>query len=174
MPKFQPFNENVEVNGETVLSVLAGMGSFKDSALKILEENGINSPRPGNWYKQKDWLNSFRDIAQKVGPLTLYTIGQKIPENAQFPPEIDDINKALSSIDVAYHMNHRGGEIGKYSYTKTGEKSAQIAATNPYPSDFDRGIIEAMAKRFKPRGSFPKVTQTGNDTSDTVTYTIAW
>ena len=153
MKTFVASSPKVEVNGETIHSVIDGMGVFKATALKILSESGISDPLPGQWYGQQLWLNAFKTIAEKVGDSTLYNIGQKIPENAKFPPEIDDIHKALSAIDVAYHMNHRNGEIGEYKYEKTGERSAKITCTNPYPDEFDKGIIYQMGKKFAPAGA---------------------
>jgi hypothetical protein len=88
-----------------------------------------------------------------LGQNTLFSIGMKIPENANFPPEIESLEKALQSIDVAYHMNHRNGEIGHYRYESVGPKSVKMVCQNPYPCAFDRGIITAMAKRFKPKDS---------------------
>ena len=38
MAQFRAFAPAVEVNGETVLSVVDGMGSFKAGAMKILDE----------------------------------------------------------------------------------------------------------------------------------------
>jgi hypothetical protein len=152
MAMFKAYASKVEVNGETVLSVVDGMGAFKTRALQILAECGIKDPTPGQWYPQQAWLDAFKRIAETIGSNTLYSIGLKIPENAQFPPQIDDVHKALAAIDVAYHMNHRNGEIGHYQYQKAGETNAVVNCPNPYPCDFDRGIIEAMVRKFKPRG----------------------
>jgi hypothetical protein len=148
MKTFVASSLKVEVNGETIYSVVDGMGAFTASANKILSDNGINNPEPGKWYNQQAWLNSFKQIAEKVGKITLFNIGLKIPENAIFPPEIDNIHKALASIDVAYHMNHRGGEIGYYKYEQTGEYSGIVTCNNPYPDEFDKGIITAMCRKF--------------------------
>lgn len=148
MKLFQASSSNVEVNGETIYSVIDGMGAFKATALKILKGNGIDDPQKGSWYKQQNWLNAFLEISEKVGALTLFNIGLSIPKNAKFPPEINDIHKGLSSIDIAYHMNHRGGEIGNYKYEKINETSARIICDNPYPDDFDKGIITAICRKF--------------------------
>jgi len=150
MKVFVASTEQVEVNGETVYSIIDGMGAFKAKALKILAASGIIDPKPGQWYKQQAWLNAFKLIAEEIGSLTLYSIGQKIPNNAKFPPGIDNIHKALASIDVAYQMNHRNGFIGNYHYEKTGENSAKITCTGPYPDIFDKGIISSMTARFNP------------------------
>jgi hypothetical protein len=166
MVQFKAFARDVEVNGEAVLSVVDGMGMFRTRALNILAKHGISEPKAGEWYPQQAFLDSFRAISETIGTVTLAAIGRKIPDNANFPPDLDDIEKALKGIDVAYHMNHRLAEeplfnprtgkmregIGHYGYERIAEKEVRMVCNNPYPCDFDRGIIEAMAQRFKPAG----------------------
>ena len=70
--------------------------------------------------------------------------------------------------------------IGHYGYEKAGETSAVMTCGNPYPCDFDRGIIDAMARAFKPADSlFIKVRH--DDTqpcrkngADACTYRVQW
>ena len=50
-------------------------------------------------------------------------------------------------------MSHRGGDVGSYDFQSTGPRSAKMVCRNPYPCELDRGIIEAMATRFKPDDS---------------------
>ena len=165
---------------QTVLSVVDGMGVFGESARDILKKNGITDPQPGTWYKQQDWLNAFRQISEQVGKATLFAIGKKIPENAQFPPQINNLETALNGIDMAYHMNHRKGEIGHYLVKSYANQSAVMVCENPYPCDFDRGIIVAMATRFKPETSlYIRVTHDDSQPcrkkgDDSCTYKIAW
>lgn len=194
MAQFIAFNSDVEVNGETVLSIVDGMGIYKDKAIVFLSDNGIVNAQPGEWYSQQAWLDAFKTISEVTGAFTLFNIGKKIPENAQFPPEIDNIEKALSAIDVAYHMNHRlNGEvlfnpgtgemkegIGHYGYEKVEDKLVRMVCDNPYPCDFDRGIIEAMAQQFKP-ADCPLVMVQHDDSQpcrkkgdDSCTYIIKW
>lgn len=153
MALFKAFAPNVEVNGETILSVVDGMRIFKSGAYRILEKSGISDPAPGNWYPQQAWLNAFKEISDNLGAKTLFNIGKSIPANANFPPGIDTIDKALAAIDMAYNMNHRGGEIGCYKYKKMNDRMGKMLCENPYPCDFDIGIITAMAERFKPADS---------------------
>lgn len=174
MAVFESFSPGVEVNGETVRSIVAGTGAFKDQAFKILEEDGIGDPRPGQWYSQQSFLDAFKAITQKLGPATSFNIGKSIPENAQFPPGIDSIHKALSSIDVAYHMNHRGGEIGTYKYETIGENAAKMTCNTPYPCDFEMGIVEATATKFKPPGALVVVRQNAASSGDTCVFDITW
>jgi hypothetical protein len=98
----------------------------------------------------------------------LAEIGSRIPQIAQFPPGIDSLPAALASLDAAYHLNHRvNGRImfdvvtgtitegiGHYSCTLDEEaRSAKMSFDNPYPCDFDRGILLGMGKRFARRVS---------------------
>jgi hypothetical protein len=179
MAQFKAFSASVEVNGETVLSIVDGMGAMKSMAMAILEKNGIKDPKPGQWFKQQSWLNAFKQISESIGANTLSQIGQKIPENAQFPPDIDSIEKALAAIDVAYHMNHRNGEIGNYNYKANGPGKALMNCANPYPCDFDRGIIVSMARRFAAKSANVRVVH--NDSklcrkngAESCTYAVAW
>ena len=180
MAQFKAFAPSVEVNGETVLSVVNGMGIYKKQSIEFLEKNGINNPQPGQWYSQQAWLNAFKEISETIGPKTLFAIGKAIPENAKFPPEIDSIEKGLSAIDVAYHMNHRGGEIGHYKFESTGYNSGKMVCKNPYPCEFDKGIIESMAQKFKPKDSIMAFVEHDNSQpcrkkgADSCTYLISW
>ncbi len=190
---FQAINPKVEVNGETVLSVIEGMGFAKTAAITALSDNGIVDPKPGQWYLQQSWLNAFKDISEKIGGATLKSIGKSIPENAQFPPEIDSIEKALFAIDVAYHMNHRlNGKplfdpatgkmiegIGHYKAEKKSATVITITCDNPYPDEFDFGIIDTMARKFPKNATFIKVQQLADCDSRTKgakssTFEVSW
>lgn len=192
MAQFKALNPEMEVNGQTVLSIVNGLGEMKSMGLRILKRNNIHDPEPHNWYSQQDWLNAFKYFAEKVGPNTLFLIGNSIPENADFPADIDNIEKALPSLDIAYHMNHRlNGEqlfnpengqmkegIGHYLHKKIDDNKAEIICDNPYPCDFDMGIIDAIAKKFKYDGSFTKVVHAygscRKNGDDHCRYVVSW
>ncbi|MGA2929274.1 MAG: hypothetical protein ABSG43_25455 [Solirubrobacteraceae bacterium] len=63
MAQFKAFAPGVQVNGESVLSVVDGMGAFKSKAEKILAQNTIVDVKPGCWYSQQAWLDAFKDIS---------------------------------------------------------------------------------------------------------------
>jgi hypothetical protein len=155
-------------------------GCLKKGAADILSRNGIENPTAGTWYPQQNWLNAFKEIAEKVGFSSLFVIGKAIPESAKFPPDIDSLEKALSAIDIAYHMNHKNGDIGFYRFEKTSPTSGKILCNNPYPCDFDMGIIKAMCQRFKDKDTLSVLVD--HDTKcacrktggDSCTYNISW
>jgi hypothetical protein len=170
--QFVPFVSGVEVNGQTVFSIVDGMGDFAQLASKFLLAEGIGTRGPagivkidpGAWYSQAAWLRAFQNIAKQIGDPVLYRIGLAIPKNAKFPPWVKDVESAVRSIDVAYHMNHRNGGaelfnpqngamsegIGHYGCDPVPGRTMIVSICNtPYPCHFDRGIITAMAERFQ-------------------------
>ncbi|MFW9997033.1 MAG: hypothetical protein ACFFD4_33630 [Candidatus Odinarchaeota archaeon] len=185
MAQFVANDRNVLVNGRTIMSIVDGMGLFSSLVEYFFHRAGL--PRPceivadeNHWYPQQKWLDAFRLISEKVGAKTLFLIGKKIPENAAFPPDINNIEAALESINIAYHMNHknyREGGIGSYGYEKTpGKNEAIMVCDNPYPCDFDLGIITAMAKRFS---RWAIVTHDDSQPcrkhgAESCTYTVTW
>jgi hypothetical protein len=170
--QYKAFEPGIEVNGQTVYAIVDGFHVSKKLPSQILlaegigtaDASGIVQVDPAAWYSQEAWLRAFERIAKEVGAPNLLAIGLKIPENAKFPPTIIDIKSAIASIDVAYHLNHRkqgrvmfdepSGTmlegIGHYGYEPVVGKRAIISrCENPYPCDFDRGILTAMARRFE-------------------------
>jgi len=178
MAQYVSIDRNVRVSGSAVLAIVEGMGANKTTALRILKENGIVDPQREKWYPQQAWLDAFRRIAEHIGQETLRAIGEKIPGTALWPPTISDVGEALASIDVAYHMNHFGGEIGHYRFERTGERSGRMVCDNPYPCAFDFGIVRATARRFAPNGVIPIVKHDAHGCrqkgGDSCTYLVSW
>jgi hypothetical protein len=171
--QFKAFEPGIEVSGECVGSMVDGFRKYPTIALKYLSKHGLvktSGPRAGEvdrtaWFPLESWLSAYEGISSEIGLNSLYACGRSIPDNAVFPPNVKDVISAVSSIEVAYHMNHRkGGKImfdpatgmflegiGHYRVeAMPAEKRLICVCENPYPCDFDRGIVAAMANRFEP------------------------
>ena len=193
MAQFIAFNTNVEVNKQTVLSVVNSMETGKQSRLEILLENGIN-PEEKEWFNQQKWLNALKTISDTLGEMNLFLIGKAIIENAQLPP-INNLEEALRGIDVGFPMNHRlngkvmfdfeTGEmlsgIGNYKLVEfdAENQTAVMCCNNSYPSRFDEGIITQFVRKFKPPYSSEEITlDTTKETrlkgGDSCTFLISW
>jgi len=197
--QFRQFEKDIEVNGQTVYAIIDGFKLLKSIAYKCLTDVGIGTVEkdgtvrinPSAWYSQEAWLKAFESISKGIGNTVLYQIGLTIPKNAKFPPWVADIDSAIKSIDIAYHMNHRkhGKEmfdtvtgrmtegIGHYGYQRVeGQNMIISVCENPYPCDFDRGILTFMATKFQPQA------EVKHDDSkpcrkkgqDSCTYIIVW
>jgi len=182
MAQFKAFAPNVQVLGQTILSIVTAVPSGQEERKQILAKNGIASIQTDKWYSQEAYLNAFKEIADSIGPSTLFAIGKAVPENAKFPPQIDSLEKALNAVDMAYKMNHKGGDIGFYKVTSFDDKqrTATVECKNPYPSEFDRGLFTTMLRRFKPVNSikYDVVLDTTKPTriagADSCTFKIIW
>jgi hypothetical protein len=166
------FEPGIEVNGICVESIVDAFKLFPSVALKRLLDHGIGTLRGKEiyvdrqaWYPIQNWLAAHDAIAETVGGRALFQVGQYIPRHAPLPPGINDIHSALGSVDAAYHMNHRKkgkvmfdpatgeklGGIGSYGYAPAdrGERKITSVCDNPYPCDFDRGLLAGFAQRFE-------------------------
>jgi len=183
MATYDAFDENVEVNGKTVLTVVEeAMGKFsaqyRRHAIDALAEEGITDPTPDEWYPQQAWLNAFETIATDLEPHILDRLGAQIPEVANWPTAIETISEGLRSIDDAYQRNHRGGDIGYYQFSRTDDQSGEVVCYNPYPCPFDRGLIRGVAQQYATVDEFVFIEETGDacrrEGADMCTYTVHW
>jgi hypothetical protein len=183
MVPYEAFDQDVEVKGQTVLRVVeTAMGRFseeyRDRANAALAEEDIVDPDPDEWYLQQAWLNAFETIADDLEPHVLDRLGEQLPSIAAWPTDIDTVPDALGSIDDAYQRNHRGGDIGFYRFTQTGDRVGDVTCHNPYPCPFDRGLIRGVAKQYAPVDAFVFIEETGDDCrregGDACTYTVHW
>jgi hypothetical protein len=190
---------DIEVSGNALASMVEGFGVFRSLALKHLNEHGLSLHVTGKepsvditqWYPMRSCLEAFKEIVARVGPNVMFDIGLSVPKNAKFPPSIGDVDAAIRSLDVAYHMNHRkGGKpmfnlatgekiegIGHYGYRRVPDEAAIISeCDNPYPCALDLGILTAIARKFAPR-SLVEHVQAGpcrSQGGDRCSYLISW
>ena len=162
---------DIEVPGHGILSFMDALQFFQSIGKSILNQEKIGKLVDGNyviepdvWYPMENMLTILQIVKAKTGPNTLKQVGYKTPENVQFPPDIDSIHKAIQSINIAYHLNHRKagipmfnqatgqmtGGIGHYGYEAVPNSKKIISVcANPYPSEYDEGILQAMARKFE-------------------------
>lgn len=196
--QFRTLEPGIEVNGQTVYTIVDGFRLFRRLASAVLQCEGIGRMRSdgdleidrSGWYPQEAWLRAFERIAEEAGTGALQTIGRQIPENAIFPPTVVDVPTAIESVDIAYHLNHRkGGEImldqrtgakldgiGNYDCARVGGREIMSRCNTPYPCDFDRGILLAMARKFERHARVEHVDWAGcrKHGRDACTYQITW
>lgn len=183
MAMYEAFGEDVEVNGETILTVVDdALARFSETyrarAHEALAENGIGDPSPGEWYPQQAWLDALRTIADSLEPHLLDRLGGQLPDVADWPSGLAGVEAGLRSIDDAYRRNHRGGEIGSYRFEPVDEEAGTVTCRTPYPCAFDRGLVRAVAQRYAPVRAFVFVEERGDECrregADACTYTVYW
>jgi hypothetical protein len=197
--QFKAFEAGIEVYGVSINAIVEAFKLFPSIALKRLAAHGIGTTRRNGevdidtegWYAQQAWLDAFKDIANSVGAQALFQIGRHVPKHAVFPPTVTDIHSGIKSINVAYHMNHRKfglamfepstgtmlDGIGQYGYADSGRNTIKSVCENPYPCEFDHGILTAIAQRFEKRARVDHDPEAGcraKTSGRSCTYHIAW
>jgi hypothetical protein len=144
----------VEVQGHVVKALLDSVEIVRPEVLRILGTHGITASSPRPWYPLADVLCCLRDVQARVGLVTVRAIGQQVPKHTAFPPHITSFAMALFQMNAAYRTNHRGeGDIGGYHHEPVDGQSSRMRCDNPYPCEFNQGVLESLHSRFSGRGS---------------------
>ena len=79
--QFKVFEPEVEVNGPTVYSIIAGLGYFTNLSRRFFVRAGIGTVvnkelqiDMNGWYSQELYLSAFENIANTVGNRVLFSI----------------------------------------------------------------------------------------------------
>lgn len=183
MTSYEAFDPAVEVHGQTILTVVDDAlvrfsESYRQVAREALADHGIEDPSPDEWYPQQAWLDTFEAIADETEPHLLDRLGEQIPEVSEWPTNVSGVEAGLRAINDAYRMNHRGGDIGSYTFEPVDDTTGRMACHTPYPCPFDRGLIRAVARQNAPVEAFVFVEERGDECrragGDTCTYTVSW
>ncbi len=152
---FRALSPRVEVWGTSMLGVLQAVRDLGVSPRELdglLQLHRLPQPEPEGWYAQSDYLALLETLGRRHGMAWLRGLGRQVPRTSMFPPEIRSLERALRTLDVAYHMNHRGGPIGGYLYEGQGHFAGRIHCDTPYGCDFDLGILQGLVDRFHSTG----------------------
>lgn len=184
MTQFVPFADGVEVSSQVLRAFVDGFPQgLKEQGVRVLKTHGLELGEGERFFSLEVFLKSMKQIQGSMGPDILYFIGKRIAHNSILPPGIVSIESALQSIDVAYHMNHRGGEIGVYKDSPLeGDglmERGVLECRNPYPCAFDKGVIEGFAERFQANATSEILVreQEGGcrkKGDDTCYYNVSW
>ena len=194
------FEPGIELSGLIVGPIVDAFKLFPSVAVKGLLAHGIGALKGKDmvvdrqaWYPIEKWLAAFDAFATTVGPRALFQIGQQIPKYAD-PSQlahVTDIAAGIASIDVGYHMQHRKNGrlmfdpatgqtlpgIGTYaSKAEPGQRRITAVCEDPYPCEFDRGLLLGFATKFEKlaRVAHDDRTPCRKDGARSCTYQISW
>ncbi|OJH39802.1 hypothetical protein BON30_19650 [Cystobacter ferrugineus] len=113
----------------------------------------MSASSPRSCYPLADVLRCLEVIQERVGRVTVRAMGQQVPRHTAFPPHITSFAMALFLMNTAYLGNHQGAEdIGGYHHELVDGQSSRMRCDNPYPCDFNQGVLEGLHARFTGRG----------------------
>ena len=66
--------------------------------------------------------------------------------------------------------------IGHYAFRRDGPRSGVMVCNTPYPSDFDRGIVAGVARKFRPNATvvIDETKPSRKRGAHSCSYIIAW
>lgn len=185
----------IEVGGVSIGAVIDAFQQYPSIVTKYLTQYGLGGKQGqidrSAWYGLDKWLAVYNAIAKDVGVNSLYSIGKRVPENIELPPSVTDIRSVFGSLNIAYHLNHRkDGElmfdmatgkmldgIGQVTCDfAEGEQRLTLKFENPYPCEFDRGLIHAFAMRFEAaaRVAHDNGAPCRKKGASSCTYVVSW
>ncbi|WP_239576521.1 hypothetical protein [Archangium primigenium] len=146
----------VEVLSLNIQSLLGTYNVLNGEVQRILASHGIEleSDSSRRWYPLEAIIRSLEDIRERIGTHTLRAFGSQVPRMAILPPQVDTFEQILPLLNDAYRRNHRGeGDIGGYHYQPLKKNSGRLRSDNPYPCEFDQGLLDGFHARLPPRSS---------------------
>jgi hypothetical protein len=149
---YESVSPEVEASGASIQTVLRGMAT---DLKPLLLKHGLQDVKADTWYPQQQWLSFFKDVAESGGGamMDLVSIGMQIAEVALLPPHIDSVEKALASMNDAYHMNNRNDSPERgWTFEKKDDNHYTLVCRTAVPRDFEYGVVYGFVKRFKPEG----------------------
>lgn len=165
MTDFIALSPHVVICGATFVAMVQTLGEIgisKEEGEAWLSAHGLLPLHPEAWYPWQAYLDFYRWVEELKGPEGLRKFGRAIPRSAKFPPEVKTLDRALKTLDIAYGMNHRGGEIGGYYVERVSTNQLHLHCDNPYGCEFDMGIIEGLVALFAAPGSHPTLEHAPN------------
>lgn len=162
------------VNGYTILALTGGLYLLKKLATNVLKHHDIKEITYNDWYPMRPWITALNELSDYLGPDIIYQFGQSVPYKALWPQDVDGVHNALRSINKAYHLNHRGKDVGNYEYTELEPNAGKITCESPYPIYFHKGLIQSTIQKYRSNSSGPVNIVISETDADDTTLIVEW
>src|SRR5690349_10378143 len=104
---------STQVSGDFMLALVEC--TKKDKIAAVLSMNQLHAIHSHLWYPARQLAEILTDISlARGGAHDLVSIGMKIPETIQMPPDIYNIGDALMRWNEIYQWNFKNGDAGWY------------------------------------------------------------
>lgn len=155
MKEFACPDPHITTGRGVIDAFLAAFGPYKGRGEKVVCRHlGVEAlgSDANAWFPAAKFLAAMSELQDQFGAPFMRKVGSFIFDKAVFPPGIDDVQKGMQLLDVAYYTNHQNvtpGQIGGYHWKADRERGGLMSCDNPYPCAFDIGIIETITHRFE-------------------------
>lgn len=161
-----------DVRGEMVQVCIDGvMSVFQNRMRDMLDEEGIErpDPQPEEWYPLAKFRRVLVAVEQNAGENALEKVGESTPRFVDWPSASESPSDGLAQLADLYDTEHRSAP-GDYTFESTGETTARIVSTTPYPPTWESGLIKGTAQHFG--ADYARVTTT--EAGDETEFEVSW
>lgn len=150
-------NSTKTVQAEVSDSILQKLGrqllDMDQRVNPILDKYGLLNPSTKAWHAHRDVVQMIHEVASGNNDCDLYATGAIVQACFGLSDVTGGVDMALAAVDDYYQSTHRGPDAGGYQLLKWKCGTISVTCNNPYPCDFDRGMLESLVKRFAPPGT---------------------
>jgi hypothetical protein len=161
MAEFVSFDPESEVSGSNIQLVIKAHRALGFDIAACLSKHKLNRVQPNDWVNLQTYLDCLKDIQQEFSYYysfySLIAIGTKVIDYAMGIPNPHKSDTNFEPLNNFYQLRHRGMDVGEYSQEFLSEKHLRVTARNPYPSDFDYGLVWGMARMRVSNGQVLRV-----------------
>lgn len=176
MAQFVAFDKNAKASGRGLLVMVKGIRLAKNEAetTALLQKHNLYPLLATKWYLQQDVLDMMRELNKTAD---LVALGISMPEPELFPA-LSTISDALNMLNTLYQMDHQGGEVGYYEFIQHGNFIGRMICHNPYPADFDFGLLYAILKHYNSEDTmyidWDRTRKNRKDGADSCEFILEW
>ncbi len=174
MRKYISASPNAEVIGAALLALVKNL--HYEETEPLLKRYGLETIEPFTWYPEQKILDLLKEIADGKTNVSenLVAIGMKASETIPLPPEIDTMEKFLTSYGARQTSTSRNTPAVLVSKL-VAEHHGQVINNTPYPDDLIFGYLWSAAKRLLPPGTTYTVhPQKNADPDEASTFDVTW
>lgn len=156
MPRYQSFDPEAEISGQTALSLITNI--MHSDIAGILKRHQLEQIDPEAWYPIQSVLDVLSDISEGTnGSANLVSLGMASAKTVyeNFPQEIRDLSLVdfLSNYnDLMRQVDGSRGDSNEIVFEQLNPHHMTVSFRVPYPDDVFYGFFYGMVRYFRPLG----------------------
>lgn len=129
--------------------------AIRPKAELLLRETGLEPGLREGWHPLEPILEWLDRLLAEFGEEPVRLLGRRYLQQTRLPPRLESFERALQTLEITFHLNHRGGDVGVCLFRFRGPRQGELSIQSPYPCPFVVGLLEALGERFLPEGTPP-------------------
>ncbi|MEM6285326.1 MAG: hypothetical protein AAF787_24265 [Chloroflexota bacterium] len=148
MSKNRRYSNDAQILGMVMVGMADAINLTVNDIGEVMKKYGFDNIDPEAWYSVNDLVDFFDELdGLPSGMFDLAAVGKFIANDLQLPDHITTMEAYLNFSVSLYDQVHRGGDVGRLGYKRSG-KTHIVEADVPYPPNYMYGLYFGLAQRF--------------------------